>query len=202
MFIEGPPSCLKVFTRLRARPIGAFVLGLFLVLSLGASARPRQRSKKKPRHEPEKPLTLKLESFDRPRSKAVVLVGGLGRAPASRFFTFHDDRNRHFIALGAACTPAEGGFRCSLDLPPSYLKRSRIVGMSAHLRGREITADASEVAAVFSASSTAHDPPDGGANTVDGTEIGWELRGDASWHQEDESDDVDTEEWRYLNKRK
>jgi hypothetical protein len=95
------------------------------------------------------PITLTVESVDRAAAKVVVRIGGVARAPEARLFTFHDDRQRHFIALSAACEaapaePAEAGkkaapatVKCALGYPPPYLT-AHVRGLSLHLGERDI----------------------------------------------------------------
>lgn len=131
-----------------------------------AQAKKRKRRRRQPaelrgfktRHEPkvEGTPTLALESVDLVHGKATAWVGGVLQAPAARMFVFHDDRERHFIALNARCQPTpppsaeaasdgtEPGQRCQLDLPPPFL-RSDVIGFTVHIRGREIAAAADTV---------------------------------------------------------
>jgi hypothetical protein len=189
---------------MKLRHILLVSLLLALVLSFGASARKRGRPRSpKLLEKAEGPITLKLESVSQQGLQVVALVGGVTRAPESRLFAFHTDEDRHFIALDARCEPSGPLLRCTLKLPQPYLK-GHIVGMTAHLRGREIEADPREVQALF-ATARAPSPPDAGSgdaedkeeeDRADGGSSDWEPQ-DGGWRQEDEADD-DTEEWKYL----
>jgi hypothetical protein len=184
-------------------------LVLALALSFGASARKRGRSRSpKLLEKAEGPLTLTLESVGQQGLKAIVLISGVTRAPESRLFNFHTapPDERHFIALDARCEAADQNLRCTLKLPRPYLK-GHVVGMTVHLRGREIEADPRVVEALFAA-ARAPVPPDAGTSDAepedededeaDADTNGWELQ-DAGWRREDEADD--TEEWKYLRAR-
>lgn len=189
---------------MKIRPILLVSLTLALALSFGASARKRGRTRSpKLLEKAEGPITLKLESVTQQGLQAIAVVGGVTRAPESRLFNFHTAEDRHFIALDARCEAAGLLLRCTLKLPRPYLK-GHIVGMTAHLRGREVEADPREVEALFAAART-HAPTDAGnsdaeetadEDEADGGASSWELQ-DAGWRQEDEAAD-DTEEWKYL----
>ncbi|HEX2574552.1 MAG TPA: hypothetical protein VH877_33710 [Polyangia bacterium] len=187
---------------MKIRHILLVSLALALALSFGASARKRGRSRSpKLLEKAEGPVTLKLESVTQQGQQVVALLSGVTRAPESRLFNFHTDEDRHFIALDARCEAVGALLRCTLKLPRPYLK-GHIVGMTAHLRGRDVEADPREVEAMFAAART-HALPDAGGGDAeededegDGGASSWELQ-DAGWHQEDEAAD-DTEEWKYL----
>lgn len=55
---------------------------------------------------PKGPPSLVLEWVDMDAGRAGVRVGGVAKAPHARLFAFHDERDRHFIALEAHCEPA------------------------------------------------------------------------------------------------
>lgn len=188
---------------MKIRHILLVSLALALVLSFGASARKRGRPRSpKLLEKAEGPITLKLESVSQQGQQVVALLGGVTRAPESRLFNFHTAEDRHFIALDARCEAVGPLLRCTLKLPRPYLK-GQIVGMTAHLRGREVEADPREVEALFAAARV-RTLPDAGTgdadeeddDEADGGTNGWELQ-DAGWRQEDEAAD-DTEEWKYL----
>ena len=135
----------------------------------------REKSKSEREREPQGPPSLALQSLDFDVAKAVVRVGGAGKAPDARLFVFHDDQERHFVALFAACeeavarlhdgakvadgsapstatpTPSgskdsgDGALVCELDVPRPYL-RAHVVGLSVRLRGRDVAADEHVVA--------------------------------------------------------
>lgn len=140
------------------------------------SRKERERdSKKKKDREPERPRvppSLQLESLDLRTARAVAIVGGATRAPDSRLFAFHDDRERHFIALNAECEPAkvarpatttgdgdkregeaapatDDGMRCELELPRDYVRRGNWVKFTVRVSGREVEADPEALKAVF-----------------------------------------------------
>jgi len=121
------------------------------VTARGKGAAPAER-------EPKGPPSLKLVSVDLVAGQAVVLVGGTARAPGARLFVFHDDKDRHFIALDASCTNVaegdptgdEGQLRCTLELPRPYLK-AHVVAVTLRLKGRDIAADELDVEARFAA---------------------------------------------------
>jgi hypothetical protein len=107
------------------------------------------------------PLALEVVSVDRAQSRVIVTVSGVDRPPAARLFVFHDDKDRHFIALDAHCEAAEQKIRCALDYPRPYLD-ANVQKVTVHLRGREIEAPAEQVAAAFAAgraASAAAAPP-------------------------------------------
>lgn len=219
---------------MRARRLLTLLLTVVLALTFTVGASARRKKKKKRRGPPpqrkvlekaEGPATLVIESVDIGPSwaKAVVIVGGWTREPPARVFTFHDDKDRHFIALGSRCEPAPPAMRCTLELPRPYLK-ARVLGATVHLRGREVEADPAAVEAVFTeaqrkaasevqpAPAPAMPPGDGGVAPQGGGADGGITLGasfqdwhfgvppDAGWTQEDEAEDndSDTEEWRYL----
>lgn len=71
-----------------------------------ADGKSRDKGRKRSREverEPKSPPSLALEQLDLPAARAVVIVGGATKAPDARLFVFHDDRERHFVALYAAC---------------------------------------------------------------------------------------------------
>jgi len=108
---------------------------------------------KKPPKAPVKakaPPSLTLESVDREAGRVEVLVGGVGRAPDARLFVFHDDRDRHVIAVSAHCVPAAEKLRCTLELPRPY-SSATIVNLTVDLHGREIAAPQPDVIAKFAA---------------------------------------------------
>ena len=141
-----------------------------------------KKSDKKKDREPERPKTppsLALQSLDLTTSRAVALVGGVTKAPDSRLFSFHDDRDRHFIALNADCeavkagAPVEGveaigtvgsvgavgeAMRCDLELPRDYARRGAWQKFTVRVSGREVTADPEVVKAVFEKARAALPP--------------------------------------------
>lgn len=136
-----------------------------------AKAKAKARAKVTMEREPASPPSVLLESIDLGAGKAVVRVGGASQAPEARHFVFHDQRERHFVALLAACDElvasalheAESGqpiatfdpvFRCTLDLPRPYLK-ARLLGLTVRLRGRDVAADEHDVEALLSAARSA-----------------------------------------------
>ncbi|MSP60612.1 MAG: hypothetical protein EXR72_09785 [Myxococcales bacterium] len=159
-----------------------------LLLALAALiASPASGKKKKKRRAPPQKALVKpqgspaliLESLDLATAQAVVLVAGVAHAPDARLFTFHDQRDRHFIALAARCEPAGRAIRCVLDLPKPYLA-APLQGFTLKLRRGEIVAPPDQVASLFAAAQQAaatapprppdprmplrphHAPPDGG----------------------------------------
>lgn len=143
------------------RLIGLAVILLALCVASSAEAKAKRgRSRKAAKKlvvQAKGPPTLELESIDLAQAQASVLVGGVAREPDARFFAFHDDRDRHFIADKASCAPIRIGegkqakemIRCLLDLPRFYLGRGHILAMTMHVRGREVEADAKDVAEKF-----------------------------------------------------
>jgi len=144
----------------------AIVLLLCLVTAADARRRKRRSQRaKKVLENASGPVLVKLESVDVNAGRGVVLVGGVAREPGARLFTFHDDKDRHFIALDASCVAAgPSTMRCTLALPRPYL-RGHIVAMTAHLKGREVEADGAEVERIFNAARAvpAGRPAEGGS---------------------------------------
>ncbi len=163
----------------------ALVAALLLALVPEAHAAPKK--KKPPTAAPKRllekapgPITLAIESVDPAAAKVVVRVAGVTRSPGARFFTFHDDRDRHFIALEAACEAAPPAIRCTLDYPPAYLS-AHVRGLTLRAGGREVAAPVEEVEARFAVMAgvkpppppptigqSPRRPPDGGATPPDG----------------------------------
>lgn len=131
------------------------------------SAKEKEKPKKheKERERPAGPVSLELESVDLAAARVWVRVGGAPKAPDGRLFVFHDDRERHFVALYSRCEPApsrkvdvEGEqprsdvseLRCELEMPRSYV-RANVQSLTVRLRGKEVFADAQEVQSRFAA---------------------------------------------------
>ena len=125
----------------------------------------------------EGPVALTLESVDLVESAVVVTITGVTRAIDARFFTFHDDRDRHFIALDARCeaaiapldsddqdeaapkprahsahAPAQRHdlIRCTLAFPSPYAL-AHVRALTVRIGQREIPAPDAEVIARFQA---------------------------------------------------
>lgn len=149
------------------------LVGLGLQETAWAKARrPPPKRAKKLLPKAQGPLRLELEAVDLAASKATVLITGETREPEARLFVLHDDRERHFIAVGARCQPVKtasqppvDAIRCQLELPRFYLGKGRILGMTVHLRGREVEANAEDVQKKFTAGAALPPAflPDGGA---------------------------------------
>ena len=149
-----------------------FVLGASP--AAGTESRWAQKHPRKLLSKAQGPIRLELEAVDLAAGKATVLITGIAREPEARLFVLHDDRERHFIAVGASCQPAKTlktvdnspgeAIRCQLDLPRFYLGKGRILGLTVHLRGREIEANAKDVQEKFAAVRAAPPAfsPDGG----------------------------------------
>ena len=161
----GSSGCDRLLRPIESTAVRLPILLALALVPAGGSAKGRasraQRShevrREVKRQRP--PPTLVLESVDLDAAQAVARVGGVSRAPAARMFSFHDVRDRHFIALEAGCEPEVSEvdtLRCRLELPRPYLK-SQVLGMTLKVRGREISADGAEVVAKFAL------PPAGGA---------------------------------------
>jgi hypothetical protein len=95
-------------------------------------------------------LALEVVAVDAAQSRVTVTVSGVDRAPAARLFVFHDDKDRHFIALDVHCEAAEQRIRCVLDYPPPYID-ANVQKVTVHLHGREIAAPEEQVKAAFAA---------------------------------------------------
>lgn len=106
------------------RPL-RIALALLLVVLAGAAAEGKSRDRgKKGRsreveREPKSPPSLALESLDLGAARAVVIVGGASRAPDARLFVFHDAKERHFVALYAACDDASKVEEREQDVVPA-----------------------------------------------------------------------------------
>jgi hypothetical protein len=113
--------------------------------------------------------TLKLRSIDLARRTVLVEVGGLTKAPLANFFTFTDDRERHFVAVSVRCDePFPSGVRvCTLEMPPGY-ERHKLTSLILHLHGlhgRPVQVDPAEVADAWegaAAAATVSPGTDGG----------------------------------------
>jgi hypothetical protein len=103
---------------------------------------------------PHGPLALEVLSVDAAQSRVTVALSGVDRAPPARLFVFHDDRDRHFIALDVHCEAAEQKLRCALDYPRPYLD-ANVRKVTVHLHGREIAAPEEQVVAAFAAARSA-----------------------------------------------
>lgn len=103
------------------------------------------------------PIALHLRSIDLLRRLALVEVAGLARPPAGNLFTFVDERDRHFVAMGVRCEDLPSGSRqCELDLPAGY-ERHRLVSLTLHLHGLHsgtVAVDAEEVEDAWSKAET------------------------------------------------
>jgi hypothetical protein len=113
------------------------------------------------------PVTLNLRAVDLRHRIALVEVGGLKRAPQPNFFTFTDERGRHYVAFAARCEePFPSGTRlCELELPEGY-ERHRLVALELHLHGLHGKAVAASEAAVTAAWATAEAEQAGEPPTV------------------------------------
>jgi hypothetical protein len=120
-------------------------------------------------------VTLKLRAIDLRTRHVLVEVGGLSKPPLANFFTFTDERGRHYVSMTIHCDePFPSGTRvCELEIPAGY-ERHRLDSLILHLHGlhgRPIAADPSEVrdaweAAVSLAENPAAAAPDGGADAA------------------------------------
>jgi hypothetical protein len=119
------------------------------------------------------PVTLTLESVDLAAAQAVVTVTGIRFEPDGRLFAFHDDKDRHFIALEAKCQAVDKAVRCTLDLPRPYLSKSNVLGMTINVHERDVEAAAAEVQAKFVAARASVEPaPPATATASDGGAAG------------------------------
>lgn len=112
-------------------------------------------------------VTLKLRSIDLSTRQVLVEVGGLSKAPLANFFTFTDERERHFVAVNVRCEePFPSGIRaCEIEIPPGYEKH-KLAGLILHvhgLHGKPVEVDPAEVADAWdSANGTVSPPTDAG----------------------------------------
>jgi hypothetical protein len=111
--------------------------------------------------------SFKLRSIDLQRRQVLIEVGGLSKAPLANFFTFTDERDRHFVAVNVRCDePFPSGVRvCEVEMPPGYQKH-KLTGLALHLHGlhgKPIAVEADEIADAWDAANgTVNPPTDGG----------------------------------------
>lgn len=123
----------------------AVALTLALALASGvALARPRHRSHRNhtggearaqaPRKKSGEQASLHVRSIDLARRRVLVEVTGLNKAPPPNFFTFTDERDRHYIAANSFCDPPfpSGAQVCELEIPDGY-QRHKLVSLILHL---------------------------------------------------------------------
>jgi hypothetical protein len=108
-------------------------------------------------------VTLKLRSIDLSRRQVLVEVGGLSKPPLANFFTFTDERERHFVSVNVRCDePFPSGIRaCELEIPPGYEKH-KLTALVLHvhgLHGKPIAVDPGEVADAWDSANAMVSPP-------------------------------------------
>jgi hypothetical protein len=129
-------------------------------------------------------VELHLRAIDLAHRLVLVEIGGVQKPPSANFFTFTDDRGRHYIAQSIHCDPPlpAGTRACELEIPVGY-ERHPLTGVELHLRGlhgRAVAATADEIKAAWATAEQAHapptfvSPPDGGvapASPAGGTDL-------------------------------
>ncbi|MFI5289246.1 MAG: hypothetical protein ACHQ17_06340 [Polyangia bacterium] len=144
----------------------ALTLALALAAAGGgvALARPRRSHRnhtggearaQAPRKKSGEAASLHVRSIDLQRRRVLVEVTGLNKAPPPNFFTFTDERDRHYIAANTFCDPpfASGAQVCELEIPDGY-QRHKLVSLLLHLtalHGPSLSADAPEIADAWAA---------------------------------------------------
>lgn len=121
------------------------------------------------------PITLRLDSVDLAEGRVVAILTGVTRAVDARLFTFHDDADRHFIALDSRCeavaAPAaeredkakrtaepERAIRCVLAYPAPYAF-AHVRAFTVRLGQREVHAPDAEVGRLFAAAQASAKAP-------------------------------------------
>jgi hypothetical protein len=138
----------------------ALIAIAILVAAVAAAKKP-----KKIENEPKVKgsVTLKLRSIDLQTRQVLVEVGGLSKAPLANFFTFTDERERHFVAVNVRCEePFPSGVRaCEIEIPPGYEKH-KLAGLMLHvhgLHGKPVEVDPAEVADAWDSANGSVSPP-------------------------------------------
>ena len=131
-----------------------------IILALAATSSFAATTKKKV-------VALHLRALDAQRRRATVELSGVSRAPAPNLFTFTDERDRHFVAVGAHCAEEADGVRvCELEIPAGYEKHPlKTLVLHLHgLHGRTVEVPADEIARALAAPPADALPsaPDGG----------------------------------------
>ena len=177
-----------------------------LAIALVASARPVKKKSRKVLEKASGPVACNLLSVDLDEAKAEVLISGVVHEPEARLFVFHDNRDRHYIALDAHCekTP-DNKMKCALELPRPYL-RAKVTGITFQVRqNKEVELDGKQVEAIFTEARAHRRPQDGGLPKGDGGEPDyWEPesnKGDGGLQipRGSEGESSDTEEWKMLS---
>jgi hypothetical protein len=136
-------------------------LAAVLLIGGAALAKPAGKSVAK---KPAASHSLHVRSIDLQRRYVLVELTGAGKPPAPNLFTFTDERDRHYVAMGASCEPpavASGVRSCALEMPAGY-ERHKLVRLELHLgnlHSRTIAASESEVAAAWEAALLARVQP-------------------------------------------
>ncbi len=113
---------------------------------------------------------MHLVSYDRQNREAVVELRGFSRVPGANFFTFTDDRDRHFVAPSVRCEDKDGARACRLAIPAGYEKHPLVsLGVHLHgLHGRVVAVPADEIAHAQEANAPAASDVEKGEANVDG----------------------------------
>ena len=147
----------------RRRAAVIFACALAAVIGLRGAAAGKKVSRATEREPSVKGTpTLHVRAIDLDKRRVLVEVGGLSRAPLGNFFTFTDERGRHFVAANIVCQePFPSGTRaCELEVPPGYEKH-RLVSLLLHLHGlhgRPVAAEEAEVISAWEAAQAQKAP--------------------------------------------
>ena len=122
--------------------------------------------------QPAKP-ELHLRALDLDRRIAMIEVSGIPKAPRANFFTFTDERDRHYVGVASRCQePFPSGIRaCEIEIPAGYEKH-RLMRLELHKRALHDTpleVPASEVKAAWEAAQVVRHKviiPDGGVDAA------------------------------------
>jgi hypothetical protein len=110
-------------------------------------------------------VSVKLRAIDLQRRHVLVEVGGLSKPPLANFFTFTDERGRHFVSMTIHCDePFPSGTQvCQLEIPAGY-ERHKLASLILHLHGlhgKPVAVDPEQVESAWEA-ATALVVADGG----------------------------------------
>jgi hypothetical protein len=98
-------------------------------------------------------VTLQLGSLDLAHRLVRVEVDGLSKPPPANFFTFTDERGRHFVPMTIHCDEpsTSDSRRCTLEMPVGY-QRYKLTSLVLHLHGlhgRTVEVEPAELAAAW-----------------------------------------------------